>query len=121
MSKEVNGYTIQPGAYLYDARLTGADLSGANLTNASLTGATLTGADLSGVISGNIIGTPSSLPTNWSLVNKYLIGPYANLTGANLAGAILTLRRCETGTVVAAIALLYDTQSVSYSLIFKII
>ncbi|MDA7992995.1 MAG: pentapeptide repeat-containing protein, partial [Pirellulales bacterium] len=33
---------------------------------------------------------PSHLPTNWSLINGYLIGPWANLTGADLTNAILT-------------------------------
>ncbi len=37
---EVNGYTIEPGANLEWARLTGVNLTGANLTGANLTQAT---------------------------------------------------------------------------------
>ncbi len=75
----VNGYLIGPGADLTDADLSGADLSGADLS----------GADLTGVTSGNITGTPSALPTNWELVDGYLIGPGADLTDADLSGAEL--------------------------------
>jgi hypothetical protein len=63
------------GANLTDAILTGANLSGATLTDANLSGADLTGAILDKVISGGIIGEPSSLPTGWYLVNGFLIGP----------------------------------------------
>ena len=89
-------------ADLTNADLTGADLTGANLTGAYLTGATLTGADLEGatlntgaynmfgLISGGITGPPASLPTDWRFVDGYLIGPYADLTGATLTGADLT-------------------------------
>lgn len=60
----------------------------ANLTNATLTGATLTGlnlssANLEGVKSGGVIGTPT-LPGNWRTFFGYLIGPKANLSGAQL-------------------------------------
>ncbi len=103
------------GADLGGAVLTGADLSSANLTNANATGAqlnsadlsaatlentdldnaTVTGADLTGtdlttaqltgLQSGSITGTPV-LPGGWVIYNGYLAGPYANLTGADLAG-----------------------------------
>nr|WP_271857959.1 ubiquitin-like protein [Planktomarina sp.] len=68
------------GADLSNADLTGADLSGANLSNANLTGADLTGVDLSnanltGVSSGSITGTPAALPTSYSVVNGYIVGP----------------------------------------------
>ena len=113
----VVGYIIGPGANLtganlmdvdltnadlYNADLTGADLTGANLTDANLTGATLTGTDLEGatlntnafnmwgLISGGITGPPASLPTDWRFVDGYLIGPYADLTGATLTGADLS-------------------------------
>ena len=113
----VVGYIIGPGANLTGANLmdvdltnadltgadlTGADLTGANLTGANLTGATLTGTDLEGatlntvafnmwgLISGGITGPPASLPTDWRFVDGYLIGPYADLTGATLTGADLT-------------------------------
>ena len=91
-------------AYLTDAGLTDATLSGTNLTQAKLTGAELQGATLSrtnlsnadltlahmnNVSSQGITGSPTSLPTEWSLVNGYLIGPSADLAGAHLAGADL--------------------------------
>jgi uncharacterized protein YjbI with pentapeptide repeats len=84
------------GANLTYADLTGADLTGANLTNANLTGITLTDTTilttttLNGVISGNITGITTNLPTNWSLINCYLIGPDTNLTNANLTNADLS-------------------------------
>ena len=43
---EVNGYTIEPGADLYEAVLTGAALTRANLDGANLTGVDLSGANL---------------------------------------------------------------------------
>ena len=60
----------------------------ANLTNATLTGATLTGmnlssANLDGVKSGGVVGT-ATLPGNWRTFMGYLIGPKANLSGAQL-------------------------------------
>jgi len=41
---EINGYTIEPGAYLFGAYLSGAYLSGADLSGADLSGANLKGA-----------------------------------------------------------------------------
>ncbi|MGJ8676419.1 MAG: pentapeptide repeat-containing protein [Akkermansiaceae bacterium] len=67
-----------------------ANLSEADLSGADLNGADLNGADLSGVESGNITGTPIGLPTSWQIVNGYLIGPEADLTGAFLSGANLS-------------------------------
>ena len=108
----VAGYLVGPGAdlegaHLYNSNLTkvdlnGADLTGAslhdsNLTSAILTGATLAGAnlhnailtlaDLDDVSSGGIFSTPAALPTNWALVDGYLIGPGADLAGANLSAS----------------------------------
>ena len=60
--------------------MAGADLSGVTLGSAGApmgnvgqhastsTGADLSGADLTGVTSGGIIGTPTALPANWSLI-----------------------------------------------------
>ncbi len=117
--QEVDGYLVGPGANLTnavlnganlttanltDAVLNGANLTGANLTTANLTGATLTNANLNGVgltsatltnavltgvQSGGVTGTPAALPTNWQLVDGYLLGPGANLTNAVLTGANL--------------------------------
>jgi len=64
----------------------------------------MNGSTLYGVTSGSIVGTPV-LPTDWLLVNGYLVGNSANLKGAdftnanlfgadlvsaNLSGAVLT-------------------------------
>ena len=81
-------------AILTGSNLAGADLSGAVLTFATLTGADLDGADLSGadltgVASGGVTGMPI-LPTNWRLVQGYLVGPGASLSSANLSGADLS-------------------------------
>jgi uncharacterized protein YjbI with pentapeptide repeats len=88
-----NGYLVGPGANLTDADfgtaslagdiLTGADLSGANLSQAVLTGVVIDG--LNGVITGNIVGVPSSLPPEWELLGGYLVGPGANLYDADLS------------------------------------
>ncbi len=78
------------GADLRSADLTGADLRGADLSGARLRDADLSGARLSGVSSGNIVGIPSALPTNWSLINGYFVGPGANLSGLDLSGIDLS-------------------------------
>ena len=53
-----------------------------------LSGVDLSGATLSNVKSGGITGDGSTtLPTNWQLIDGYLIGPGADLSGANLTGA----------------------------------
>jgi uncharacterized protein YjbI with pentapeptide repeats len=115
------GYLIGAGADFAGDDLAGWDLSSLNLSDTDLAGTNLTGADLSddnlagadvqGTIfkgvtwtyleSGDLEGTPASLPANWTLVGGYLIGPDANLTsavlakadleGADLAGATLYL------------------------------
>jgi uncharacterized protein YjbI with pentapeptide repeats len=89
-----NNYLVGPGANLHFAGLGGADLTNADLSNAdladsglrqvTLTGATLAGATLTGVTSGGIVGTPASLPLNWSAKAGYLIGPGAHLSMASL-------------------------------------
>ena len=89
----VEGYLVGPGADLAQASLTGgdlaeanllgADLSGANLSGASLLGTKLAGAELTNVVSGAITGTPASLPSSWSFVDGYLVGPGADLSGAD--------------------------------------
>ncbi len=95
----LDGYLIGPEANLKNADLAGQNLAGDDLAYAALTGATVTGtllatADLTGVASGQLIGTPGSLPPNWLTIDGYLAGPDANLgtaelSGANLAGADL--------------------------------
>lgn len=86
------------GADLSGANLNNANLSGANLNNANLRGANLSGSNLNGsnfegsdltqVSSGQTIGIPS-LPWRWTIRSGYLIGPDADLSGANLSNADL--------------------------------
>ena len=63
------------------------------LTDATVSGADLTGATLERrlgrIASGGLIGTPVNLPTNWELLDGYLIGPFAYLSNAGLTGANL--------------------------------
>jgi uncharacterized protein YjbI with pentapeptide repeats len=59
-----------------------------SLKNTDLTGVDLANVDLTGV-SGQFKGKPANIPTPWKIVNQYLIGPRANLSGVNLAGADL--------------------------------
>ena len=94
-------------AQLSGANLTNADLSGADLTSAVLTGADLTNANLANaflpyIVSGRIIGVPRVLPAGWTLVNGFLIGPWANLTGADLTGADLTGANLTNATLAGA-------------------
>ena len=97
-SREVNGYTIQPGADLQFADLSGADLSnmdlsdidfrGANLTNANLSGSKLndsdidTWTDLSGADLSNI----SAYGADFSSGN---FSNVADLSGADFTGVNL--------------------------------
>ena len=81
---------ILTNADLSNANLTGADLSGADLPHANLEHAILSGAILSEVSSGGITGVPMALPTGWTLVGGYLIGPEAFLVSADLRYAILS-------------------------------
>ncbi len=46
--------------------------------------------NLEGVRSGNVSGTPTALPSGWILGDGYLIGPGANLAGADLSRLNLT-------------------------------
>jgi uncharacterized protein YjbI with pentapeptide repeats len=78
------------GSDLTDANLTDANLTDADVANADLTGAVLTGTNLDNVVSGSVTGTPSALPTGWSVNLGFLMGPLANLTNADLTGANLT-------------------------------
>jgi len=79
-----DGYLIGPGANLAGVNFSDVDLTGVAFNGVILTGATFTGANLTGVSSGGIVGTPSALPSGWSLIDGYLIGPGANLAGAQL-------------------------------------
>jgi len=104
--KVINNCLVGPGANLSNADLTGANLQSMNLSNtkfdnANLTDAVITGANLSGVNfyttnltrvkSGSITQGPSQLPPGyWAKVNGYLVGPTANLEGANFSGLNLS-------------------------------
>ncbi|MBS1848179.1 MAG: pentapeptide repeat-containing protein [Actinobacteria bacterium] len=110
----VDGYLIGAHADLAGADLAGADLVGTDPESADLTGADLAGADLSQayldfsnlaganldgtrlgtaamyyVASGGVVGTPGTLPANWTVVDGYLVGPQSNLTDADLSNADL--------------------------------
>ena len=90
------------GLDLHDAWLmnvpsfAGVNLSGTNLYHAylpsSLTGADVNGANLDAVAgrvsvpTGGLTGTPAVLPHHNSLVDGYLVGPGADLSGASLSG-----------------------------------
>jgi uncharacterized protein YjbI with pentapeptide repeats len=82
------------------ANLSGADFSGTNLTLADLQQANIAGArfataNLGGVRGLAVTGTPTSLPAKWFVAattdvtgatTEYLIGPTANIAGADLIG-----------------------------------
>lgn len=107
----LGGLDLQ-GADLSDANLEGAWLRSTDLEDADLTSAKmaydeiadsdLAGAELDGVSSGELEGEPASLPENWTIagglrkgnfgyeyVDRYLVGPGADLVGAYLYDAYL--------------------------------
>jgi photosystem II stability/assembly factor-like uncharacterized protein/uncharacterized protein YjbI with pentapeptide repeats len=89
--------------------LNNIDLTGVNFTNTNLTGCNLTGTNLNNTIlvntnfnntilsntslfnssSNNIIGTPTSLPLNWQLVNGKFIGPIQTLVSLILSATTI--------------------------------
>ena len=73
------------GANFSGTNLTGANLSGANLSEAALSSATLTR-----VRSGNVSGTPASLPQKSRVVSGFIVSPRTLLIGANLSGTDLS-------------------------------
>jgi uncharacterized protein YjbI with pentapeptide repeats len=78
-------YTNLSGTNLSGANLTDANLKGANLSDANLGEANLTNTQSTG-----IIGTPKTLPPDWQLINRFLVGPSANLSNTNFSHADLT-------------------------------
>ena len=89
------GYIFGPSVDLSKEDLSGLNLHGFNLNHANLTGVNLTNTDLNnanldGVVSGNIIGEPASLPSNFDLINGYLIGPGVTLSGVDLSNTDLS-------------------------------
>ena len=96
------------------ADLSGAELRGASFPGADLSGADLSAADLSAVSSGGIIGIPVALPTNWTIINGYLLGRAADLAYANLSGTNLTKADFAHANLTGAD--LYDTVLVRVNL-----
>ena len=107
-SADSNCYSPGPGLNLSGCNFVGINLSGYDLSNSNLSGANLTGtnldeANLANVRAENVVGVPSSLPTDWVLINKFLLGPEANLSSfilndmdlrnVNLTGADLSAAR----------------------------
>ena len=93
--KLLHGYLVGPTANLSGATLTNLSMAGATLSYVRLTGAKIAGtqfagADLRGIISGGLVGSPASVPATWAVTNGYLVGPLADLGGANLTNANLT-------------------------------
>jgi uncharacterized protein YjbI with pentapeptide repeats len=79
----VHGYLIGPGAHLF-----GADLAGTPDGDPPAPPADLTRAVLTGVVSGHLDCTGCKLPAGWrwtGLPSGYLVGPGANLAGADLS------------------------------------
>jgi len=82
------------GNNLAYANLSGTNLKGANLTDTNLKGANLSDtnlgeANLTNIQSTGIIGTPKTLPSDWQLINRFLVGPRANLSNADFSHANL--------------------------------
>ena len=92
----VSGYLVGPRADLEGAHLVGAKLEGVDLFDVNLSR-----ADLTGVSSGRVVGNPR-LPASWKLVSGYLVGPSANLAGAHLVGANLSLANLEGANLTGA-------------------
>lgn len=98
-AKMIRGCAIKPktkcvgknlaGAKLKGANLQGGNFKGANFKGANLQGVNLKGAVLTGASSGKVTGKPKALPSGWTLIAGYLVGPGANLDGAALAKANL--------------------------------
>jgi uncharacterized protein YjbI with pentapeptide repeats len=77
-------YIIGPGMNLSSMDLSGQNFTNMNLANVNLEQTNLSGVNLKNVSSGGILGNPRMLPSEWSLVNGYLVGPTVNLSKANL-------------------------------------
>ena len=85
----VSVYSQDCNKYNWEDYYDSNNMEGCDLTGANLAGVKLDMASLRYVKSGNIVGVPASLPQRWKLVNGYLVGPAANLAGAELTGAKL--------------------------------
>jgi autotransporter-associated beta strand protein len=98
------------GANLFEVNLTSANLTNTNLTRANLTGANLTEAIIYNTIFNDITyitnpNTDTTLPSNsYNIVTNtngqnYIVGPFINLTGADLAGT--NKESIETNIILA--------------------
>ena len=81
------------GSNLAGMDLTGINLTGVNLSGANLTDTLLTDATLDSIIAQGIVGTPIDVPAPFMFLNGFIIGPTANLNGADLSG--LDLREMD--------------------------
>jgi uncharacterized protein YjbI with pentapeptide repeats len=106
-------YANLTSATISQANFTDANLTNANLASVYTSGSTiLTGANLTGVSSGGVTATQAKLglPGTWNVTKGYIVGPTANLTGANLKSANLngislagaTLDRVASGGISIA-------------------
>lgn len=77
---------------LGNAQLSGVSTNGTNFAGSNLQGADFGGTALGSVTSGHLVGTPLGLPSSWSIDNGYLVGPTANLSGADLSNLDFTGR-----------------------------
>jgi uncharacterized protein YjbI with pentapeptide repeats len=82
---------------LTGSNLTNANLTDANLTYVTFTGVTLDGANLTGAsldINGNTYSGMSAVgttfPAGFAVVDGYLVGPGANISGVDFAGGDFT-------------------------------
>ena len=81
----VANYIIGP-----NVNLTGVDFSGVDLRYTNLTNVNFANANLYNVRTGFIIGTPQQLPTFYSFIGGFIIGPSTDLSGADLSGGNLS-------------------------------
>jgi uncharacterized protein YjbI with pentapeptide repeats len=98
----ISGYFIGPSVNLTNASLTGANLTNANVYGATITNGSMSGTNLSGLVSGALTGSPSALPSNYSTISGYIIGPKVNLTNANLITSNLTNSNIVGATITNA-------------------
>ena len=83
-----NGYSLTNNGYIIGPNV---NLSNTNLQGFNFTGINLTNANLNNIISGSITGiTSQQLPSGYSYINGYIIGPNVNLTNADLTGLDLS-------------------------------
>ena len=108
---DLSGESFPIGTAFNSLDLSGANLAGiscsCNFSNSNLRGANLTrtylaGSSLLGIKSGQVIGTPGSLPTGWKILNGYLIGPGADLTNADLRNTALTYQDLTGATLTGS-------------------